>query len=236
MMLWTKVCPTIARRGSTRVNANDAVGGALRIHRADLQRGLIQHLPLLKSSKVQINSTCALHLNHHLINYTQTGLGGIMLHFDNKPSKECDVLIGSDGIKSTVRQLFLSRLPNPQKYRKYYQPMWSGLVAYRGLVSREELEETCPGHRALTDPGLTVRYPHIITVCSLSDNPMSVVRWCITSLSSLTFSRCRTIITLLYVSTLPCIPCQEAGSSMSWLLDGMRLTIQACGRGHGERM
>ncbi|XP_006456323.1 hypothetical protein AGABI2DRAFT_239564 [Agaricus bisporus var. bisporus H97] len=131
-------------------------GGGLRIHRADFQRGLVQHLPLPKSNKVHINTPCTFHLNHCLIDYTRDGSedGRIKLHFDGKPSKECDVLIGADGIHSTVRQLFLSRLPNPEKYEKYHKPVWSGLVAYRGLVSREDLEATHPGHRALTHPGL----------------------------------------------------------------------------------
>ncbi|EKM77827.1 hypothetical protein AGABI1DRAFT_115067 [Agaricus bisporus var. burnettii JB137-S8] len=132
-------------------------GGALRIHRADLQRGLIQHLPLSKSNKVHINTPCTFHLNHRLKDYTRDAsedFGRIKLHFDKKPSRECDVLIGADGIHSTVRQLFLSRLPSPERYDKYRKPVWSGLVAYRGLVSREDLEETYPGHRALTHPGL----------------------------------------------------------------------------------
>ncbi|KAF7760115.1 hypothetical protein Agabi119p4_10791 [Agaricus bisporus var. burnettii] len=130
-------------------------GGALRIHRADLQKGLIQHLPLSDSNTDQNNRRCTLNLDHRLVDYTHESSGRVKLHFENQPSKECDVLIGSDGIHSTVRQLFLSHLPNPEKYEKYRKPVWSGLIAYRGLVSREALEEMYPGHRSLRHPGLT---------------------------------------------------------------------------------
>ncbi|KAF9449145.1 4-aminobenzoate hydroxylase [Macrolepiota fuliginosa MF-IS2] len=136
-------------------------GGALRIHRADFQRSLIKHLPLAGSAAKDINCPCTLHLSHRLADYTSTApatstrnIGPITLHFSDKPSATCDILIGADGIKSTVRQLFLSRLPNPQKYERYMEPVWSECVAYRGLVSTDELEKVFPGHRALTHPGL----------------------------------------------------------------------------------
>lgn len=77
-------------------------------------------------------------------------------HFADKPRVTCDILIGADGIKSSVRQLFLNRLPNPKKYERYLEPKWSGLVAYRGMVSKEALQKVLPGHRALEHPGLMV--------------------------------------------------------------------------------
>ncbi|KAF9449147.1 4-aminobenzoate hydroxylase [Macrolepiota fuliginosa MF-IS2] len=136
-------------------------GGALRIHRADLQKSLMEHLPLPDSTVADIKTLCTLHLSYRLLDYTQTtntgssgGSGPLTLHFAGKPSAVCDILIGADGIKSTVRQLFLSRLPNPQTYERFLQPVWSGLVAYRGLVAKEDLQKALPGHRALTHSGL----------------------------------------------------------------------------------
>lgn len=142
-------------------------GGVLRIHRADFQRSLIKYLPL-PGSNVVTNATCNLHLSHRLVDYTYTSHsssathpGAITLHFADKPCATCDILIGADGIKSTVRQLFLKRLPNPERYERSLEPVWSGAIAYRGLVAREDLEKVFPGHRALNHPGIMVRADHI---------------------------------------------------------------------------
>jgi salicylate hydroxylase len=136
-------------------------GGALRIHRADFQLSLLRQLPL-PASGVAVNSTCKLHLSHKLIDYQITSHSSagdprpITLFFADKSNKTCDMLVGADGIKSTVRQLFLSRLPNPEKYEMFLDPVWSGTVAYRGLVDKAELKKVFPGHRALDHPGIMV--------------------------------------------------------------------------------
>ncbi len=134
-------------------------GGALRIHRADLQKSLMEHLPLPGSKAATINSSCTLHLSHRLVDYAYSEIsssGPITLHFDGKPSATCDLLIGADGIKSSLRQIFLAQLPNPREYNDYLEPTWSGLVAYRGRIPKDELEKILPGHRALEHPGLMV--------------------------------------------------------------------------------
>lgn len=135
-------------------------GGALRIHRADFQRSLVEHLPL-PGSGAAINSTCTLHLSHRLIDYTDTASSSsthcpVTLHFEDKPNAYCDILVGADGIKSVVRRLFLTRLPNPEKYENCLEPVWSGTVAYRGLVRKEDLSRVFPGHRALDHSGIMV--------------------------------------------------------------------------------
>lgn len=142
-------------------------GGALRIHRADLQRSLLKHLPLSGSSATKINSPCTVHLSHRLIDYTYTNPGPVTLYFADQASVTCDILIGADGIKSHVRPLFLKRLPNPQKYEKYMEPVWSGTVAYRGLVARENLQKVFPGHRMLNHPGLMVSDLHCVGILDL---------------------------------------------------------------------
>ncbi|KXN93284.1 Salicylate hydroxylase, partial [Leucoagaricus sp. SymC.cos] len=135
-------------------------GGILSIHRADFQRSFIEHLPLL-GSNVKMSSICNLHLSHRLINYDFTATGHISLSFVDKPITTCDILVGADGIKSTVRRLFLTRLPNPEKYEMFLDPVWSGSMAYRELVDKNELKKIDPGHRALDHPGLMhcVVYP-----------------------------------------------------------------------------
>jgi len=137
------------------------LGGALRIHRADLQRSLLQHLPLAGSG-IPINSTCTLHLSHRLTDYEFSvaspnfSSGSLKLYFTDKANKTCDILVGADGIKSTVRRLFLTRLPDPEKYEEYLDPTWTGSLVYRGLVDAEELRKVHPDHRALNHPGIMV--------------------------------------------------------------------------------
>lgn len=144
-------------------------GGVFRIHRADFQRCLLDHLPLPSNKTVPKNSSCALHLSHRLIDYTTSSIsssspgasctltGPITLYFSDQPPRTCDILVGADGIKSTVRKLFLSRLPNPEGYTKCMNPVWSGAIAYRGLIDKAKLENAHPRHRALGHPGLLVR-------------------------------------------------------------------------------
>ncbi|KXN92248.1 Salicylate hydroxylase [Leucoagaricus sp. SymC.cos] len=136
-------------------------GGALRIHRADFQRCLIQHLPLHNSKIIPINSRCTLHLSHRLIDYndpppspSNSFSSPVILYFENRCSTTCDILIGADGIKSTIRRLFLQRMDDPRKYERFIDPTWSGAVAYRGLIAREELGKVFPGHRAFDHPGI----------------------------------------------------------------------------------
>ncbi|KXN91574.1 Salicylate hydroxylase, partial [Leucoagaricus sp. SymC.cos] len=149
-------------------------GGVLRIHRADFQTSLIKHLPLPASS-VKINSTCNLHLSHRLVDYGSNSTctseaqqrGSLLLYFSDKPTSACDILVGADGIKSTLRQLFLARLPGPDKYQIFHDPVWSGSIAYRGIVDKNDLQKIFPNHRALNHAGLmyfgkrkhTVVYP-----------------------------------------------------------------------------
>ncbi|KAJ3565484.1 hypothetical protein NP233_g7603 [Leucocoprinus birnbaumii] len=171
-------------------------GGAIRIHRADFQRTLIEHLPL-PNSNVPTNTPCTLHLSHRLVDYESSTLASysspsdpITLHFANQPSRSCDILVGADGIKSTIRQLFISRLPNPEIFKKCLEPIWTGTVAYRGLVDKEELRKVSPDHRALDHPGImyigkkkhTVVYPisggkYVNVVAAVHDNSKEGTVW-----------------------------------------------------------
>ena len=112
-------------------------GGAIRFHRADLQQGLASRL------------TGRLHLSHRLVSYEEIR-DEVHLTFQNGSSAICDLLIGIDGIKSVVRKCFLEKrglLSSPS-----YNPVWTGSIAYRGLVSVDEIEKEFPGHRAVVMP------------------------------------------------------------------------------------
>jgi salicylate hydroxylase len=153
----------------------------LRIHRADLQRCLIQHLSIQGSGKSSNKTPCTLHLSHRLTDYIDNSsslptphTGPIILHFANQPSRTCDILVGADGIKSTVRRLFLQRLNNQDKFGVFMDPVWSGAVAYRGLIAREDLEEVFPSHRVIDRPGVMVR-SYLLSFRHAPDNVRDLV-------------------------------------------------------------
>ncbi len=113
------------------------LGGAIRLHRAGLQRTLINKL------------SGRLHLSHRLISFEETEKE-VRLDFEDGSSATCDILIGFDGIKSVVRKLFLKSeglLKSPS-----FEPVWSGTYAYRGVVPFEELSKFLPGHNAIKCP------------------------------------------------------------------------------------
>jgi len=47
-------------------------------------------------------------------------------------------------------------MPNPERYREFLDPTWTGSLVYRGLADAEELRKVYPGHRALNHPGIMV--------------------------------------------------------------------------------
>ena len=112
-------------------------GGAIRFHRADLQQGLASRL------------TGRLHLSHRLVSYEEIR-NEVHLTFQDGSSAVCDLLVGVDGINSVVRKCFLEKrglFSSPS-----YNPVWTGTIAYRGLVSVDEIDKEFPGHRAVTTP------------------------------------------------------------------------------------
>lgn len=56
---------------------------------------------------------------------------GITAHFDNAEPVRCDLLVGADGFRSSVRAQF-----DPDA-----QPLYAGYVAWRGMVEETELSE-----------------------------------------------------------------------------------------------
>ena len=112
-------------------------GGVVRIHRADLQRILLKRsLPHAR-----------LHLASKLVSYTEHP-DSVSLEFMDGSKQTCDLLVGAEGIKSTVRRIFLANRPGKESI----EPIWTGSYAYRGLIPRDALLKTMPGHRATRVP------------------------------------------------------------------------------------
>ncbi|KAF8193048.1 salicylate hydroxylase [Pholiota molesta] len=123
-------------------------GGSTTFHRADLQQTLVSSLH------------GRLHLAHRFASYAEAG-DKIRIQFENGATATCDLLIGMDGIRSTVRKSVLAHQGIPDA--PSVEPVWSGTVAYRGLVGRDVLDRVFPGHRAIATPMMYVgKFKHVV--------------------------------------------------------------------------
>jgi salicylate hydroxylase len=135
----------------------DITGGLLGIHRSDFSKVLLRHL----------TNTCTTHCYKRLLSYRQRSSDPVELLFADGTTATCDVLIGADGIKSSVRRSLLRerahRARAEGRSRDYdhllesIDPVWSGTLAYTAIVSAERLREKAPRHRTFTQP-TQVRY------------------------------------------------------------------------------
>jgi salicylate hydroxylase len=127
-------------------------GKLMTFHRADFHGVLLSFLP----------PSCTTHNAKRLISYTQPSEdcsrnSPITLTFKDGSTATCDVLIGADGIKSIVRPYMLRELAEgmdpdeKQSVLSCMNPIWSGVAAYRTLVSAEKLRARCPDHRVLRE-------------------------------------------------------------------------------------
>ena len=86
-----------------------------------------------------------LHLSSKAASYTERP-DCVNLEFEDGSTRTCDLLVGADGIKSTIRRLFLeSQLKDG--YQGLTEPVWTGTYAYRGIVPRDVLLKKMPDHR-----------------------------------------------------------------------------------------
>jgi salicylate hydroxylase len=111
----------------------------LRYYRPDVLRVLIDHLP----------ENVPTHFGRRLSTYRRLANGKIELQFDDGSVTTCDILIGSDGVRSTVRRDMLTsqaqeatdagRADEADAILRGIEPSWTGIVAYRALVPTERL-------------------------------------------------------------------------------------------------
>jgi 2-polyprenyl-6-methoxyphenol hydroxylase-like FAD-dependent oxidoreductase len=86
-------------------------------HRSDILAMLAGHLPPER-----------LHLGHRLAGFTDRG-DRVELQFADRAPVTADIMVGADGIHSTVRSLLFGA----------EQPRFTGCVAYRGLMGAQRL-------------------------------------------------------------------------------------------------
>jgi salicylate hydroxylase len=92
------------------------------IHRADLHEILVKAVRAAKPD--------AIHLNHKGVGCEQTS-DGVTLHFADGTSAKGAALIGADGVHSAIRQATFGES----------KPVFTGFVAWRGLVDARALPE-----------------------------------------------------------------------------------------------
>lgn len=91
-------------------------GGCLAIHRAELQRILLEHLP----------SECV-QLNHQVTDLEVLPAGGAMLHFANGLSRQVEGIVAADGLHSLAR----SWVAPASVVREAHQICWRGVAEYQ---------------------------------------------------------------------------------------------------------
>jgi salicylate hydroxylase len=129
--------------------------GCIRFHRAHFLDVFVDKLP-----------TNTAHFKMKLISYTQPDQDGpILLNFADGSVSSCDLLVGADGIKSTIRaQMFreVSSKDGRPELLDFIEPVFTGTIAYRGLIPVGS--SLPPMHRAVKDP-IMVRECSFIFIC-----------------------------------------------------------------------
>jgi 2-polyprenyl-6-methoxyphenol hydroxylase-like FAD-dependent oxidoreductase len=115
------------------------------MHRKDL-------IDILKQS---IPSSCTIHLNKRLAKYEKQSPGSLILYFTDDSTSTTDVLVGADGIRSSVRKILFETIgPNivdPSKIVHYSDPSWTGTLVYRSVIPADKLSKLDPNNVALKD-------------------------------------------------------------------------------------
>ncbi|KAF4610492.1 hypothetical protein D9613_007229 [Agrocybe pediades] len=141
-------------------------GNLITFHRPDFQTVLLKRLP----------SSYKVHCSKRLRSYTQRQGGPINLLFEDGTQASCDVLLGADGLKSSVRRSLLGEKAQWAQSQNNWseaaditamiEPTWSGTNAYRALIPADRLRSRRPDHRVLTTPtqylgkgGYIIAYP-----------------------------------------------------------------------------
>lgn len=126
-------------------------------HRADMQKVFVANL---KSPQV-------LHLGKRFVSSKQLNENAaIEVAFQDGTTATCDIVVGCDGIRSTVRATMYSQLADTasaegneaqaEVLRSRIPPKWSGAVVYRCLIRKDTLTDEAARHPAIAKHSLVV--------------------------------------------------------------------------------
>ncbi|KAM5530141.1 hypothetical protein V8D89_016197 [Ganoderma adspersum] len=145
-------------------------GGMLAFHRPDFHAVLLRHL----------SPQCHTYTSKRLVSYTHTisPQPATKLYFRDGTTAVCDVLIGADGVKSSVRSAVVKELAvvaqaegraeDAQRVLAAGAPKWSGTVAYRAVIPSDTLRRHAPQHQVLERPMLYLGKDSELTVYPIS--------------------------------------------------------------------
>ncbi|KAJ7726936.1 hypothetical protein B0H16DRAFT_1735435 [Mycena metata] len=109
------------------------------------------HRPtLLEILQSKLSSDCQIHTSKKLGGYVVLQDGSIELTFSDGSTATADILVGADGVHSAARGAMFKSLGDG--YEQYIQPIFSGRIAYRGVIPKAKFAETFPAHSALDHP------------------------------------------------------------------------------------
>lgn len=102
------------------------------------------------------------HFRKRVVSYRQNVSDGqIHLRFSDDTVATCDVLVGCDGIKSLVRAQMLNDMAENghPEFLDLIDPIFSGTIAYRGLIPVEQAPKNHQGdvHRTVQSPMMVRR-------------------------------------------------------------------------------
>jgi salicylate hydroxylase len=123
----------------------------------------------------KLGKNCHTHFSKRVRSYysgPSSSSSPVTLQFTDGSAAQCDVLIGADGIKSSIRDCMLKDVArgidvdaaqmkgvhhlDPSKeaeiIRNSAHPVWSGTLAYRAMFPASELAKNVPAHPVLSTP------------------------------------------------------------------------------------
>lgn len=82
---------------------------------------------LLDMLQTRLSDMCTIHISMGVISYHETSSGSVLITFQDGSTRAADILIGADGVHSTVRSVLyqgLAKTDPSQNYEKYCEPKW----------------------------------------------------------------------------------------------------------------
>ena len=201
------------------------------VQRSILQQVLTKH----------IGGNDKIHFSKRLTSYEydDSTAGPITLHFKDGTTATCDLVIGSDGVRSAVRRTMFTDLANQAenrgqadeaaRLREMVEPVYSGQIAHRGLAPSSALSENAfretrsPQLVSLSDFSIRSRADQLLLLQLMGKNGVRASTVCMTLRIMVDGICCR-----ISLSTL-----SQAESPSTFLLSGILPATARCSMARG---